>query len=114
MPTALSTALTCRCPRCGTGPLFEGFVQVRARCENCGLDLSDHDSGDGPAVFLIFILGAICVPLALWINAVFSVPFWLPAVIAGTVALGLTFGLLRPTKAYVIALQYRHRGGGGA
>ena len=113
MPSALSTGIACRCPRCGVGALFEGFATVRDRCDHCGLDLSGHDSGDGPAVFLIFILGAICVPLALWINAVFTVAFWVPGVVAGVVALGLTFALLRPTKAYIVALQYRHRGSGG-
>ena len=111
MPSPLSTALACRCPRCGEGALFEGFITVRARCDHCGLDLSDHDTGDGPAVFLIFILGALCVPLALWINAAFDVAFWVPAVVAGAVALGLTFALLRPSKAYIIALNYRHRSG---
>ena len=113
MQSALRTAVTCRCPRCGEGRLFSGFVTVRDRCEGCGLDLSGHDSGDGPAVFLIFILGAVCVPLALWVNAAFTVPFWLPALLGGGAALGLAFALLRPAKAYVIALQYRHRGSSG-
>ena len=51
--------LACRCPNCGEGPLFDGFLTVSKRCEACGFDLSAADSGDGPAVFIILIVGAI-------------------------------------------------------
>ena len=109
MASALHQALTCRCPRCGEGRLFSGFLEVVERCETCGLNLAKNDSGDGPAVFLIFIIGAITVPLAIWIQVSFDVPLWLPALIACIATIALTLALLRPAKAYVIALQYRHR-----
>lgn len=107
--TPLKAALGCTCPRCGQGRLYKGFLAVADRCEVCGLELAKNDSGDGPAVFLIFILGFLAVPLALWIEAVFTVPIWLPALVGGLFTIGLALVLLRPSKALVMALQYKHR-----
>ena len=59
----IRTGLSCRCPRCGKGRLFQGFLGLRPRCEACGLDYSFADSGDGPAVFVIFFAGLIQCPL---------------------------------------------------
>lgn len=104
-----STGLACRCPRCGTGPLFQGYLTVRQACETCGLDLSAEDSGDGPAIFIIFMLGAVVVPMALSIEAALEPPLWVHAILWSTVILGGTLGLLRPFKAVMVALQFRHR-----
>lgn len=79
------------------------------RCEICGLELAKNDAGDGPAVFLIFILGFLIVPIALWISVSVDWPLWLHGVLWSVLVLGLTIGMLRPAKAYVTALQYRHR-----
>ena len=106
-------ALRARCPRCGRGALFTGFLTVAPRCESCGLDLARHDSGDGPAVFLIFLLGFLVVPVALYVAMKVDWPLWLHAILWGAVVLGLTIGMLRPAKAGLIALQFRHRGAGG-
>ncbi len=107
----IKTAWRCKCPRCGTGDLYHpGFsMRVRDVCPQCDLNLSAHDSADGPAVFLIFILGFLLVPLALAAELVFAPPLWAHALGTGILALGLTLGSLRPLKAYVIALQYKHR-----
>ena len=64
----LAAGLGCKCPRCGRGRLFAGLLKVREQCEVCGLDLARHDSGDGPAVFVILILGFVVVGLALWLE----------------------------------------------
>ncbi|HYG85518.1 MAG TPA: DUF983 domain-containing protein [Azospirillum sp.] len=101
--------MRCVCPRCGKGRLFKGFLTVTDRCEICGLDLAKQDTGDGPAVFLIFILGFLVVPVALIVSLNVDWPLWLHALIWSVVILGLALGMLRPAKAYVIALQYRHR-----
>ena len=50
-----------RCPRCGEGKLFQGFLTLRPRCDDCGLDYGFADAGDGPAVFVILIGGFIVV-----------------------------------------------------
>jgi uncharacterized protein (DUF983 family) len=107
--SALRTGLLCRCPRCGQGRLFAAYLKVVEKCTVCGLDLREHDSGDGPAVFIIFILGFIVVPLAVWTEFRFEPPFWLHAMIWPAVLLGGTFALLPPLKGLTVALQYRHR-----
>lgn len=108
----LRRALSCKCPRCGKGDLFNsGFLDLSLRpaCTVCGLALARNDSADGPAVFLIFILGFLLVPLALWIDSVVVVPLWVHALLWTLCALGVTLGTLKPIKAYVIALQLKHR-----
>jgi uncharacterized protein (DUF983 family) len=101
----------CKCPRCGQGNLYKPglTLDLRDECAHCRLDLRKNDSADGPAVFLIFILGFLLVPLALIIDAWIKLPLWVHALIWGISALGLTVGLLRPLKAYIIALQFKHR-----
>lgn len=108
---ALRAGLTCTCPRCGRGRLFQGYLTVVERCAVCGLALRANDSGDGPAVFLIFVLGAVAVPLIFWIDLAFDVPVWVPGLVGGAVIIVLAAALLRPIKAFVLALQYRHRRG---
>jgi len=105
----IKAGLTCKCPRCGRGALYAGFLEVAERCGDCGLDLKKADSGDGPAVFLIFILGAIVVPLALLLEAKAAPPMWVHVMIWPVVILGGAIGLLRPMKGLLIALQYHHK-----
>ena len=106
-PTA--TGLRGRCPRCGEGRLFSGFLGLQPRCQVCGLDYSFADSGDGPAVFIIMIVGFIVVGLALVVEFTFHPPYWLHAVLWVPLVLGLSLGLLRPLKGFLIAQQFRHR-----
>lgn len=105
----IRTGLACRCPRCGGGKLYSGFLQVRETCDVCGLDLRGHDSGDGPAVFLIFLLGIIVVPLALWVEMTYRPALWVHVALWFPMTIGLTLLLLRPLKGIMIGLQYRHR-----
>jgi uncharacterized protein (DUF983 family) len=105
----LRAALGCRCPRCGRGKLFVGLLQVRPACEVCGLDLSAQDAGDGPAVFVILFLGLIVVGLAALVEIRFSPPIWVHLVLWTPVILGGAVIMLRPLKAGLIALQFRHR-----
>lgn len=109
----LKIGWACKCPKCRQGSIYRPglTMSLKERCGICGLDLSRNDSADGPAVFLIFILGFALVPLALVLDAWLHWPLWLHAVIWTAVTLGLTAGSLRPLKAYIIALQYKHRPG---
>lgn len=104
-------ALGCKCPRCGRGALFRGFLTVAERCGVCGLELSKVDSGDGPAVFLIFILGFTVVPITLWLSLSYDLPAWAPVAIGAVMIVLIAAALLRPAKAFVVALQYRGRNG---
>lgn len=112
-PSPLKTALTCRCPACGKGKLFQGFLSLKPKCENCGLDYSTFDSGDGPAVFIILAAGFIVVFAALITEVLYQPPFWLHAVLWLPLILIVTLLPLRPTKALMIALQYRHKAAEG-
>jgi uncharacterized protein (DUF983 family) len=105
----LRAALACRCPRCGEGRLFAGLLSVRPACENCGLNLSSQDAGDGPAVFAILLLGMVVVGLAAFVEIKFSPPLWVHLLLWAPLILVGAIAMLRPLKAGLIALQYRHR-----
>ena len=105
----LQAALGCRCPCCGRGRLFRNLLEVRDRCEACDLDLRACDTGDGAAVGVILVLGAIVVGLAFWVEFRFSPPLWVHAVLWPVVTIPLAILMMRPAKAALIALQFRHR-----
>jgi uncharacterized protein (DUF983 family) len=105
----LTAALRCRCPRCGQGKLFDGLLEIRERCPVCDLDLRGHDTGDGAIVGVILVLGALVVVAAFWVEFTFSPPLWVHAVLWPLVTLPAAIGLMRPVKAALVALQYRHR-----
>ena len=105
----LAAGLRSKCPRCGEGQLFDGFLTVKARCQRCDLDLSIADSGDGPAVFVIFIVGPVATGLALLTESIFTPPYWLHLVIWPPLILGGVVALLRPFKATLIALQFKYK-----
>ena len=97
------------CPRCGQGKLFGGFLTLAPRCRACGLDFSFADSADGPAVFVIFFLGVIVVGLAAWVELRFAPSIWVHMALWTPLIVGGAIAMLRPLKAALIALQYRHR-----
>jgi len=108
-PSVLEAALRCRCPRCGQGRLYRNLLEVRARCEHCDLDLAQNDAGDGAAALVILVLGAIIVGLAFWVEFRFEPPLWLHAILWPLITIPLAIAMIRPTKAALIAIQYRHR-----
>ena len=112
-PSPYLTGLTARCPRCGKGRLFHGFIRLRPRCDKCGLDYAFADAGDGPAVFVILIAGFIVVALALIVEFAYQPPFWLHALLWGPLILVVTLLPLRLMKGLLIALQYHHKAAEG-
>jgi uncharacterized protein (DUF983 family) len=112
-PSPLVTGLSGRCPRCGQGRLFAGFLTVRARCEACGLDYAFADAGDGPAVFVILLAGLIVVAAALVVEFAYQPPFWVHAALWGPLILVVTLVPLRLVKGLLIALQYHHQAAEG-
>lgn len=104
-----TAGLAGKCPRCGQGALFRSFLALQPRCPVCGLDYSKADSGDGPAVFVMFIVGFVAVAVAFIARFVFFAPTLVAFAIAGGLAILLSLALLRPFKATLIALQYRHK-----
>ena len=115
-PTVFESALrglACRCPRCGRGKLYAGFLTLRAKCDVCGLDYDFIDSGDGPAVFVIMIAGAIVVACALIVEVKYQPPFWVHAALWLPLTLVVTLWPLRAIKSLLIALQFHHKAAEG-
>ena len=112
-PSPVAVALTGRCPRCGQGALFRSGLIVRDKCDHCGLSYAFADSGDGPAVFAIFILGFLVLGGALWVEFRLEPPIWVHVLLWGVLTPLLALGILRVLKALLIALQYKHKAGEG-
>ncbi|NRG19795.1 DUF983 domain-containing protein [Rhizobiales bacterium] len=104
----LRTGWKGRCPRCGQGKLFKGFITPVERCSNCGLDMRFSDAGDGPAVFIIMIVGFLIVGAALAVEFTLTPPIWVHMIIWLPLTIILAIGLLRPLKGLMIAQQYKH------
>jgi uncharacterized protein (DUF983 family) len=105
--------IACKCPRCGASKLFAGFLTLKPKCEACGLDYAFIDSGDGPAVFVIMIAGAIVVASALIVEVKYRPPFWVHAALWLPLTLAVTLWPLRAIKSLLIALQFHHKAAEG-
>lgn len=105
----ISNAVMCRCPRCGNGPLFYQLLNLRPRCSACDLDYAFIDTGDGPAVFVIFLLGVLIMGGALYVEFGFGPPAWVHVVLWGLLTPLLAIFFLRFMKALLISLQYKHK-----
>ncbi len=110
-----TAGLTCRCPRCAKGPLYRQMfdLALREKCENCGLSYAFIDTGDGPAVFVIMVLGFIMLGAALILEFSVHPPIWVHALLWVPATLILALGLLRPLKALLIALQFHNKAAQG-
>jgi uncharacterized protein (DUF983 family) len=95
-----------RCPQCGEGPLFGGFLKVAPRCTVCGRDFAAAESGDGPAVFIILIVGFLACFGALFFDLAIHPPIWLIFVIWMPIGAGASLALIRPLKGLMIAAQF--------
>ena len=112
-PTSLQAGLQCRCPRCGEGKLFNGFLRLAKRCDRCGLDYSFADPADGPAFFVMTGVGIAVIAVWGWAVIAWNPPLWVqfatvfPALLIGCL------GTLRPVKAWLVAEQYIHNASEG-
>lgn len=107
--TTLWTGIAGRCPSCHKGRMFAGYLTLAPRCDVCGLDYDFADSGDGPAVFVILVTGFLIVGAALLVEMFYRPPYWLHALLWGSLAVVLPLLLLRSFKGVLIALQFRHK-----
>ena len=109
----IAAGLKGRCPRCGKGRLFSGLLSVAPSCDNCRLDYSFADAGDGPAVFVILIIGFIVVGLALWTEVSLNPPLWVHFLLWIPLTLILCLPPLRLIKGVLITLQYANKAAEG-
>jgi uncharacterized protein (DUF983 family) len=111
--SAISTGLAGRCPRCGEGRMFTGFLNLAPACDACGLDYGFADSGDGPAVFVTLIAGFLVLGIALAVDIAYEPPLWVYVVIFMPATILVCIGLLRPLKGLLIASQYKNKAAPG-
>ncbi|MGI9380802.1 MAG: DUF983 domain-containing protein [Methyloligellaceae bacterium] len=109
VPSLLRSGVAGVCPHCGVGKLFSGFLTIAPACSHCRQSFEFADSGDGPAVFIIMIVGFIVVAGVLAMEVLYQPPYWVHGVVWLPVTALLCLALLRPFKAILVTLQYRNR-----
>ena len=98
--------LTGRCPKCGDGGMFRAFLKVADACPACGEELHHHRADDFPAYLVIVIVGHVVVAMTLAVEAAFSPPLWLHAVIWLPMTFAMALALIQPVKGAVVAWQW--------
>ena len=110
-PSSLGAGLRCRCPNCGQGKLFKGYLTLAEGCDHCGLDYGFADPADGPAFFVMSGVGVIVTTLwAVW-AVMAQPPIWAQLAVAFPAMIGGCLGTLRPVKAWLVAEQFVHKAG---
>ncbi|HEY0303225.1 MAG TPA: DUF983 domain-containing protein [Rhizomicrobium sp.] len=97
-----------RCPNCGKGHLFRAFLKVADRCPVCGEEFHHHRADDFPAYLVIVIVGHIVVAMVLAVEAAYSPPLWVHALLWGPLTFALALALIQPIKGAVVAFQWQH------
>ncbi len=105
--SSISTGLKGTCPRCGRGSLFKGFLTIADKCSSCGLDFEFADVGDGATWFVMVIASTLTMGSVLWLEFTYQPAYWVHALVAIPMALGLPLLLLRPGKAILLNQQYK-------
>ncbi len=109
----LRASLLGRCPRCGNGALFSSFLNLKESCSSCALSFKFIDTGDGPAIFAIFLLGFFVLGAALWVEFNLEPAYWVHVVLWGVMTPLLALVILRVLKGLLIFLQYRNKAAEG-
>ncbi len=110
-PSPLASGVRGLCPRCGGRGLFAGIVKFAPSCRACGLEYGSFNVGDGAVPFLVFIVGAVVVIGAVWLQLTQHPAFWVHILIWPALTLALTLALTRIAKGLLLALEYRHQAG---
>lgn len=98
-----------RCPQCGKGRLFRGYIRIVDQCEVCGLDMRDHRADDAPPYVTILIVGHVVVPLLLTVEQIWAPPQWLQFAFWLPFTLLMTLWLLRPIKGMLVGFLWSRR-----
>jgi uncharacterized protein (DUF983 family) len=112
-PTASEAALSGRCPRCGKGRMFAGWIEFARKCSECDLDFTRFNVGDGPVAFLTLGIGALVTILAVVTELSFSPGFLIHAMLWVPLTAALVILCLRFTKGLLLALEYKNAAGQG-
>ena len=107
--STLKTGLACRCPRCGKGALFKGYLTLRTECPECGLSYGFADPADGPAFFVMTAVGLVGMILLMAFDFIVHPPIWVHAVVTLPILVAMCMGCLRPFRAWLVTEQYVHK-----
>ncbi len=102
----LKTGLSAKCPRCGRGKLFDGYLTVAKACKSCGLSFDFADSGDGAAWFVMLFVCVFGVGSILGIEIAYEPPLWVHLLMAVPILILLPLILLRPVKGFLLCQQW--------
>ena len=103
---ALISGLRCRCPSCGAGRMFHGYLKVNDACPRCGEALFHHRADDAPPYVVMLIVGHILVAIMLWLEIAYTPALWLHAAIFLPLTIVLSLALLPPVKGALVAVQW--------
>jgi uncharacterized protein (DUF983 family) len=103
----LSTGIKGKCPRCGRGDLFNGYLAVAPSCKSCGLSFSFADAGDGAAWFVMLFACIAGVGSILGVEVAYAPPWWVHLLIAVPILVILPMILLQPVKGVMLNQQWK-------
>jgi uncharacterized protein (DUF983 family) len=95
-----------KCPACGKGKMFSGFLKVAESCNNCGQALHHHRADDAPPYFTIFIVGHLIIPLVFIVERTWQPPYLIHLLLWLPLTFGLTLGLMPIVKGAIVGLQW--------
>ena len=107
--TAMWRGMNSRCPECGEGALYDGFIKVHDACPACGEALHHHRADDAPPYIVMMIVGHVVVAVMLVYEIAMSPALWLHAAIFLPLTVVLSLLLMRPTKGALVGLQWANR-----
>ena len=108
-PTALMRGFLRRCPNCGQGRLFQGYLVPQKKCSVCGLNFETLKADDGPAYITMGLMCLFIVPFFFIIEAIYEPPFELALIISLPLTLFIILGLLPLIKGAFMAALWKSR-----
>jgi uncharacterized protein (DUF983 family) len=108
-PPLAKAALFGLCPDCGTKTLFVGPARFAEKCDNCGLDYSAFNVGDGPAALLTMVIGALIIALAIGLDVAVRPPFWVHVIIWVPFTGLMVLVCLRLAKGALLIAEHRNK-----
>lgn len=106
---AVLRGLSCRCPACGSAPLFRAFLKPVDHCAACGQDWTHQQADDFPAYIVILLLGHLLVPMVITLNLSYGLPVMVQMLLWPALTAALALAMIQPVKGGVIAWQWAHR-----
>lgn len=103
----VQTGLAGRCPECGEGRLFKSLLSFIDSCAACGADFTNEDAGDGPAIFVIFIVGIFIIPMALGFHMILDPPLAVTFVLWGLIIIAICLWLLRLMRGIMFNIAWQ-------